>query len=255
MAAGDLVAETVQITGHGGLPIRAYVARPMGPGPFPGVLIAHHLPGWDVESLETARRFAHHGYAAICPNVQERIPDLPRQERVQHIRGNGGLNDEEMLGDLQAGLDYLRSSERDFDIGRVGVIGFCSGGRVAYMVGARLDVDAAVDCWGGNVIVEPERLSPNQPVAVIDMTADLRCPLLGIFGNDDANPDVEQVNRTEAELQRHGKEYEFHRYDGAGHAFFSWERPAYRAEQAADGWERVFAFFAKHLSGVAAATA
>ena len=252
MPNGDLTAETIQLQGHEGLPIRAYVARPQGAGPFPAVLVAHHMPGWDEESFEVTRRFAHQGYVAICPNVQERIPDLPREERMQYVRGQGGLSDEDMLGDLQAGLDYIRSGERDFEVGRVGIIGFCSGGRVAYMVGGRLDVDAVVDCWGGNVIVAGE-LTPNQPTAVIDMTSDLKCPLLGIFGNDDANPDVEQVNKTEAELKRLGKEYEFHRYDGAGHSFFSWERPAYRPEQAADGWQKIYAFYQRHLLDAAAA--
>jgi carboxymethylenebutenolidase len=76
----------------------------------------------------------------------------------------------------------------------------------------------------------------------------MHCPLLGIFGNDDANPDVDQVNKTEAELKKHGKAYEFHRYDGAGHGFFATDRPGYRPEQAVDGWKRVFEFYAKHLA-------
>jgi carboxymethylenebutenolidase len=108
-------------------------------------------------------------------------------------------------------------------------------------------IDAAVDCWGGRVIAKPEELNERQPRAVIDMTASMRCPLLGIFGNDDASPDPEQVNRTEAELRRLGKAYEFHRYDGAGHGFFAADRPNYRPEQAVDGWKQVFAFFAQHL--------
>jgi carboxymethylenebutenolidase len=246
MAKGDLIAETVELKGQGGFPIRAYVARPAGDGPFPGVLVAHHMPGWDEWSFEVTRRFAHNGYAAICPNVQERVPDLPREQRTQYLRERGGLSDEEMLGDLQAGLDYLLS--REYQVGRTGVIGFCSGGRVAYMVGCRLDVHAAVDCWGGNVIVSPEALTPSQPQAVINMTPDLKCPLLGIFGNDDRNPDVAQVNNTEVELKKHGKQYEFHRYDGAGHAFFTWERSAHRPEQAADSWQKIFAFYEKHLA-------
>jgi len=80
------------------------------------------------------------------------------------------------------------------------------------------------------------------------MTPDMRVPLLGIFGNDDANPDVEQVNRTEAELKRLGKEYEFHRYDGAGHGFFATDRPGYRPEQATDAWQKVFAYFERTLA-------
>ena len=88
-------------------------------------------------------------------------------------------------------------------------------------------------------------------MAPIDLTERMAAPLLGLFGNDDRNPTAAQVDRTEAELKRHGKVYEFHRYDGAGHAFFNWERPAaYRAEQAQDGWRHVFAFFERHLGAV-----
>jgi carboxymethylenebutenolidase len=127
------------------------------------------------------------------------------------------------------------------------VIGFCSGGRQAYMVACKLDLDAAVDCWGGRVIAKPEELNERQPVAVIDMTPSMQCPLLGIFGNDDVNPAPDQVNRTEAVLRDLGKDYEFHRYDGAGHGFFATDRPGYRAEQAVDGWTKVFAFFERTL--------
>ena len=76
----------------------------------------------------------------------------------------------------------------------------------------------------------------------------MSCPLLGLFGNEDRAPTPEQVDQHEAELKKHGKNYEFHRYDGAGHGFFYYDRPAYRIEQALDGWQKVFAFCEKHLS-------
>jgi carboxymethylenebutenolidase len=117
------------------------------------------------------------------------------------------------------------------------------------MVACKLDIDAAVDCWGGRVIAKPEELNERQPVSVIDMTPSMKCPLLGIFGNDDASPDPEQVNRTEEVLKAQGKDYEFHRYDGAGHGFFAHDRPMSRPEQAKDAWGKVFAFYAKHLAG------
>jgi carboxymethylenebutenolidase len=91
-------------------------------------------------------------------------------------------------------------------------------------------------------------LNPKQPVSPITLTRDLKCPLLGIFGNDDQAPTAAQVNQHEEELKRHGKTYEFHRYDGAGHGFFYYDRPAYRQEQAVDGWKKVFDFLDKHLS-------
>ena len=117
-------------------------------------------------------------------------------------------------------------------------------------------IDAAVDCWGGNVIVDnPKDLNDKRPVAPIDLTEKMSCPLLGIFGNDDANPTADQVNRTEAVLKKLGKNYEFHRYDGAGHAFFNTSRDAYRPDQALDGWKKVFAFYNRYLATSAASVA
>ena len=87
-----------------------------------------------------------------------------------------------------------------------------------------------------------------QPTAPIEFTKDLSCPLLGLFGNEDRAPTPEQVNQHEAELKKHGKNYEFHRYDGAGHGFFYYDRPMYRIEQALDGWKKVFAFLQKHVA-------
>src|SRR3990172_303857 len=121
----------------------------------------------------------------------------------------------------------------------------------------REGVDAAVDCWGGGVIVDdPSQLNEFRPVAPIDLTERMTAPLLGLFGNDDRAPTPEQVDRTEEVLKRLGKTYEFHRYDGAGHAFFCWDRAAaYRAEQAVDGWNKVFAFYEKYLKAPVAAAA
>jgi len=106
-----------------------------------------------------------------------------------------------------------------------------------------------VDCWGGRVVMTPEELTPKQPVAPLDFTKDLAIPLLGIFGNDDHGPTPDHVNQHEAVLKELGKVYEFHRYDGAGHGFFYYHSPAYRQEQAVDGWKHVFAYLEKHLKG------
>lgn len=238
-------AETIQITGHNGDAIDAYVAKPAEGGPFAAVLVAHHMPGWDEWCIEVARRFAHHGYLAVCPNLHHRQGPGTPAEMSARVRDDGGQRDAFVLGDLQGALDHVRGLPDA--TGKVGIIGFCSGGRVAYMAGCNLELDAAVDCWGGNVIPAPDRINENQPTPVIEMTAGMRCPILGLFGNDDANPDVEQVNAIESELRKHGKDYEFHRYDGAGHAFFNWAGASHRPQQAADGWKKVFDFYQRHL--------
>jgi len=247
MTYEGLIAETITMTGNDGDPIEAYLARPLGSVGVPGVVVIHHMPGWDEWTKEVVRKFAHHGYAAIAPHLFSRLGPGPWDDVAAAARAVGGVSDAQAVGDIDASARLLRA--QPWSNGKVGCIGFCSGGRQAYMVACKLaSLDAAVDCWGGRVIPGPDEVTPLRPVPVIDMTPDMRCPLLGIFGNDDANPDVEQVNRIEAELVRFGKMYEFHRYDGAGHGFFATDRPNYRQEQAVDGWKKVFAFLDKHLS-------
>ena len=93
----------------------------------------------------------------------------------------------------------------------------------------------------------PENLTAKQPVAPIDYTKDLSCPILGLFGEEDQSPTPEQVAQHEQELKNHNKTYEFHMYPGAGHGFFYYHRPNYRQEQAVDGWQKIFTFLEKYL--------
>ena len=107
--------------------------------------------------------------------------------------------------------------------------------------------NAVGDLWGGGVIMSQEELSPARPVAPIDLIPSLSAPVLGLFGNDDKYPTPEQVDQLEAALAGNGKEYEFHRYDGASHGFFYYFAPMYRPEATMDGWEKIFAFFGDKL--------
>jgi carboxymethylenebutenolidase len=241
-----LIGETVSVHGHNGDPIEAYLARPIGVSGVPGVVVIHHNPGWDEWIKEVTRKLAHHGYAAMAPHLFSRFGPGTWDDLSAASRAAGGVADAQVVGDVAGAASVLR--EQPFTNGKIGVIGFCSGGRQAYMVACKLEgIDAVVDCWGGRLFVKPEDLTERQPQAAIDMTPTLGCPLLGIFGNDDTNPDPDQVNRIEAELRKHGKDYEFHRYDGAGHGFFATDRRGYRPEQAVDGWTKVFSFFQQHL--------
>jgi carboxymethylenebutenolidase len=248
VAYRGMTCELVTVAGHGGDAIESYVARPSDPGMHPGVVVIHHMPGWDEWSLEVTRRFAHHGYVAISPHLFARQGPGDPDDVAAKARAGGGASDDEVMGDIAGAAAFLRAQPGAS--GTVGVIGFCSGGRQAYLAACLVPgVDAAVDCWGGNVVVDdPSSLSAAQPVAPVDLTDRMAAPLLGLFGNDDRHPTPAHVDRTEAELKRHGKVYKFHRYDGAGHAFFNWERPAaYRGEQAQDGWRHIFEFFRRHL--------
>ena len=242
-----MLAETVTMPGANGDIINAYLARPLGNGPFPGMVMIHHAPGWDGWYREATRKFAHRGYLAISPNLYFRSGHGTPEDVGAKVRSSGGIPDNQLLGDLEGAIRLLRSLP--YLNGKVGIFGTCSGGRNAFLASCRVKgFDAAVECWGGRVVMPKENLTPNQPVAPIDYTKDLSCPLLGIFGNEDKSPSPEQVNQHEEELKKHGKNYEFHRYDGAGHGFFYYNRPAYRQEQAMDGWKKTFAFLEKHLA-------
>jgi carboxymethylenebutenolidase len=239
-----MLAETTILKGYNGDLIHTYSARPLGTGPYPGIVLVHHLPGWDEFYRETARRFAQHGYVVLCPDLYCRYGHGTPDDIAAAARGAGGVSDASVAGDAGAAMQYIKALP--YSNGKVGIIGTCSGGRHSYMVACTVPgFDAIVDCWGGGV-VQPE-LTPQRPVAPIDMTKDLPCPLLGIFGNDDQNPSPEQVNQHEEELKKQNKNYEFHRYDGAGHGFFYYDRQNYRQQQAMDGWQKVFAFFDQNL--------
>ena len=241
-----MVAETVTVRGYESGWIHAYMSRPLGTGPYPGVVIIPHMPGWDELNREIARRFSQHGYVAICPNIYERVGHGLPGDIAAKARETGGIYDDSVMGDCEGALDYIKSLP--YSSGKAGVIGMCSGGRHAFLAGCKVSgFDAAVDCWGGRVVMSDEELSPACPVSPLSLTAQLSCPLLGIFGNDDMFPTPDQVDLHEQELKKHGKDYEFHRYDGAGHAFWSYDRDAYRPVQAMDSWNKVFAFFEKHL--------
>jgi carboxymethylenebutenolidase len=243
-----MLAETVILPGHQGELINAYFARPLGAGPFPGMVVIHHLPGWDEWYREVTRKFAAHGYAALCPNLYFREGHGTPEDVAAKVRGAGGVSDEQVLGDVGGALATLLA--QPYVSGKVGVFGTCSGGRHAFLSACRIQgFSAVVDCWGGRVVMTPDELTPKQPVAPLDYTADLACPLIGIFGNEDHSPTPEQVNLLEEALKQHNKNYEFHRYEGAGHGFFYHNRPSYRQEQAVDGWDKLLAFLEKTLKG------
>ena len=242
-----IMAETITIPGHDGDLIEAYYARPLGPGPFGSVVVIHHMPGYDPQTKEITRTFAVNGYNAICPNLYTReAPGASPDDAAAAARAQGGVPDERLVGDVGGAAKFLRSLENSN--GKVGTIGYCSGGRQSFLAAVSLPLDAAVDCYGAFVVGNPPEGSPLKVGPIVDKTPNLSCPLLGLFGADDSHPSPEQVGELEQALKAAGKTYEFHTYEGAGHAFFSVNRPSYRVEAANDGWQRIWDFYGQYLS-------
>ncbi|MGI8793359.1 MAG: dienelactone hydrolase family protein [Acidimicrobiales bacterium] len=229
-----IVAETITLVGHNGDEIEAYFARPLDGTDQPSVVVLHHMPGYDRASKEIARTFAVYGYATVMPNLHHRYaPGAKATDAAAAARDAGGVPDEQCLGDVSGAMSFLRG--RAESNGKVGAIGYCSGGRQTFVVACSLDVEAAVDCYGG--------------AADVALAPDLRCPLLGLFGADDQRPSADDVAEMAAALEANGKTFDFHSYPDAGHAFFSVDRPSYRLDAAKDGWKQIWAFFGTHLKG------
>jgi carboxymethylenebutenolidase len=243
----DLTAGTIRIEALGGDEIDAYLARPTDVRRFGSVVLIHHLPGYDDAVKEMARKFADKGYAAIVPNLYSRqAPGAAADDAAAIVRAQGGISDEQLVGDVDEAARHLRTL--DGSNGKVGVIGHCSGGRQSFLAACRLQLDAAVDCYGAFVVGTPPPGSTLTAQPIVDLAGDLSCPLLGLFGVEDKFPSPEHVDELDKALARHGKHHEFHSFEGAGHAFFAVDRPSYRVEAANEGWRLIFDFYGRFLS-------
>jgi carboxymethylenebutenolidase len=239
-------AETKMIAGAGGDEIEAYYARPLDPQPRGGVVVIHHMPGYDAGTKEMVRTFAVNGFAAICPNLYSRqAPGAAPDDASATVRAQGGVADHQLVDDVSGAADHLRGLSASN--GKVGVIGHCSGGRQAVVAACRLDLDAAVDCYGAYVVGHPPENWPLAVTPLYDDLPNLGCPLLGLFGNEDAHPSPDDVRELDTLMRDLSLDFEHTSYDDAGHGFFAVDRPAYRVEAATDGWRRIEAFYRRHL--------
>jgi carboxymethylenebutenolidase len=154
--------------------------------------------------------------------------------------------DERLVGDVAGAAAHLRSLGSSN--GRIASIGYCSGGRQSFLAACSLELDAAVDCYGAFIVARPPEGMPLRVGPIVDLAPNLSCPLLGLFGAEDQYPAPAEVEELERALTTAGKEFEFHIFDGAGHAFFAPDRPSYRPDAATEGWQRIWAFFGRHLT-------
>jgi carboxymethylenebutenolidase len=219
-----------------------YASVPSGPGPHPAVVIAFQIGGVDEFDRVMADRLAEEGYVAVVPDLFHRLSqevlDGPRLGRLDH------LSDPDIIADMNAAVDFLKA-QSSVDSERIGVTGFCMGGRVAWLMAATNPVfKAVVPFYGGN-IMKPWGAADQSP---FDLTAGINCPMLFHFGATDGNPSPDDQAKLDAELTRLGKPHQFYSYPGAGHAFMDFTNPdRYHREAAETAWPRTLEFFATYL--------
>jgi carboxymethylenebutenolidase len=241
-----ILTEEILFRAANGDLVQGFLARPLDVARHSSMVVIHHMPGYDEATKEIAFRFARHGYAALMPNLYWReAPGSAPDEAAAIARAQGGVPDERLLGDVEGARQWLLSLPNTN--GKVGVIGYCSGGRQAFLAGCSLPFDAVIDCYGAFVVNQPPEGSPLKVKPVIDRAEGLTAPVLGLFGKEDRFPSPEEVARLDEELSRLGKRHVFHSYEGAGHAFFNTASTSYRPEAAQDGWRRIFEFLAEEL--------
>jgi carboxymethylenebutenolidase len=237
-----------------GSKMKTWVAVPEGPGPFPGVVVAQHAGGMDTFIRSVCDRLAEVGFAAAAPDMYHRQDGMTFEELDAMARDDserwpsmmaktGKTNDDDIERDVRASMTHLGSLTQ-VGSSPIGITGFCGGGRVSYLMSARIaELASAVVFHGGFITMARE----GRPAA-LDSTAQISCPVAGFFGLDDQNPSPEHVGEIAAEMDKHGKTHEFHSYEGTAHSFLDYTNPrAYREASAADAWEKAMAFFTRTL--------
>jgi carboxymethylenebutenolidase len=233
-------------------PMRLYVGMPSLGRAFPAVIVIHPGSGVDKFIEDRVENLAQQGYLAIAPDLYHRQASaaagvssaaagvLDDGDMLTRI---GRLRDPEVISDVNAAVNYARRL-KDTQLGDVGIIGFCMGGRVAYLMAASKPVfKAAGVFYGGDIM----RAWGNGPTP-FDLTPYIHCPIAGFFGAEDANPSPADVDRIAAQLDKYRKPREFHRYPDAGHAFLSFTNPAtYREGPARDAWDKLIPFLQRNL--------
>ncbi len=220
----------------------AYLSAPEGEGPFPAMIVIHHAPGVDRFVQEIADNLAGEGYAAIAPDLFHRITDEMVEQTGRSKRDQ--LIDPDIVADVNAAVDFLLSHEA-VESERLGITGFCMGGRVAWLAAcANPCFKAAVPFYGGNIMA-PWGAGTASPFELAD---GINCPMLFHFGEIDGNPSQDDMRKLDSELTRLGKEHRFYSYPNADHAFMNRYMPQrYHRVSAELAWARTREFLAERL--------
>jgi len=229
--------------------IEGYLAQPNQAGRYPGIIVIHEAFGLVEHIRDIARRFANIGYNALAPDLYSRKGGPSDPNDINTVFPvMFGKSDAEAVQDLEAAADHL--NELPGATGKIGVIGFCSGGRQTLLFACSSDKpNAAVDCWGGFIhrATPDAETTPERPTPILNMLDRLHCPLFAVFGEEDQNPTVAQSAELRRLAQRAGKDVAIKVYKNAGHAFLADYRPSYREGPAAELWKDALAFLDKHL--------
>jgi carboxymethylenebutenolidase len=225
-------------------PMEVYRAKPDGEARA-AVVVVQEAFGVNGHIQDVTRRFADAGYHAVAPHLFHRAGGgtAPYDDFSKVLPLFEGLDDEKLLDDVDAAVAAL--AKQGFGPERVGVVGFCMGGRISFLVAARRRLGAAVGFYGGGIV---NARFPQFP-ALVGEAAALQTPWLGLFGDDDASIPVEDVEQLRAALDGASVDHEVVRYPGADHGFHCDQRPSFHPDAAADGWQRTLDWFASHLGG------
>lgn len=222
--------------------IPAYWAMPAKGGPFPVVLVIQEIFGVHEHIKDVCRRLAKEGYMAIAPELYARQGDVSKLSIDQIRPIVAKVPDSQVMSDLDAAVEHARASGKA-DTNRLAITGFCWGGRITWLYAAHNPGLKAGVAWYGRLVGEANDLTPKHPV---DLAAELKAPVLGLYGADDQGIPVETVEKMRSACQAAGKTCEIIVYPNAPHAFHADYRPSYRAEPAKDGWSRMLAWFRKY---------
>jgi carboxymethylenebutenolidase len=241
--SNGIVAGATRIAVSGGQ-LPAYYARPEGNGPFPTVLVIEEIFGVHEYIKDVCRRLAHAGYAAVAPELYARLADLSTMTDIHQIITDVILKapDAQMLSDLDAAAAWAVTDNHG-DAARLAVTGFCRGGRDTWLYAAHNPQLRAAVAWYGPV---GGPVSDIQPRTAADVAAELKCPLLGLYGGQDASIKPADVEAAAARARAAGKTVEVVVFPDAGHGFHADYRPSYNAADARDGWARMLAWFKQH---------
>lgn len=235
-----LVAGVVTFPTAGG-PMPGYAAKPEGTGPFPVVLVVQEIFGVHDYIRDVCRRLAKLGYLAVAPELYFRQGDPSKIDDIQTLLATlvATVPDVQVRQDLDATLDW--ALEQGGDRKRVGITGFCWGGRQTWLFAAHSWRVSAAVAWYGRL---EGAVNPNQRYHPIDVVADLKAPVLGLYGGADEGIPVDQVDRMRAACREKAKAaVKIMVYPDAPHAFHADYRPGYREEPARDGWEQMLSWF------------